>query len=253
MATQAEQLDGSRHRVESRHSEAAFSAGRILAEEDDTTLVAAAESGHSEAFDIQVRRYQAKIRSVAWRFTRNYEDAEDVAQQFERDSSFSTWLTRIAMNEALMWLRRNRRSVEVPLEKPNVENETVLALDPPDPAPNPEETCLQLERKRIVSAAINKLTPTVRTALELRELAEVSTRETARLMDISVAAVKARLFHGRRKLRGRLKHYVGSAWMGSSALPSRKFPLGPGGREWVGTTAACVMRLSVSVRNFREK
>ena len=222
MATQAQQLYRSRRSGESHHFEAPFSAGRILAE-DDTTLVAAAESGRSEAFETLVRRHQARILSVALRFTRNYEDAEDIAQQafqkafihlrqFERNSSFSTWLTRIAMNEALMWLRRKRRSAEVPLEKPNVENETVLNLDPPDPAPNPEETCLKLERKRIVSAAISKLTPTVRTALELRELAEVSTRETAQLMGISVAAVKARLFHGRRKLRDRLKHCVGSAW-----------------------------------------
>ncbi|HEV2731642.1 MAG TPA: sigma-70 family RNA polymerase sigma factor, partial [Terriglobales bacterium] len=179
---------------------------------------------HSEAFEILVRRHQAKILSVAFRFTRNYEDAEDIAQQafqkafvhlrkFEGNSSFSTWLTRIAMNEALMWLRRNRHSAEVPLEKLNVVNENVLTPDPPDPGLNPEETYLQLEQKRIVSAAMNKLTPTVQTALELRELAEVSTRETARLMGISVAAVKARLFHGRRKLRDRLKHYVGSAWM----------------------------------------
>jgi RNA polymerase sigma-70 factor (ECF subfamily) len=224
MATQAQQLYRSRRRVESWHLEAVSSAGCSLAKESDTTLVTAAESGYSEAFEILVRRHQAKILSVALRFTRNYEAAEDIAQQtfqkafvhlrqFKRNSSFSTWLTRIAMNEALMWLRRNRRLAEVPLEKPNVQNETVLRLDPPDPAPNPEEICLQLERKRIVSAAINKLTPTVRSALELRELAEVSTRETARLMGISVAAVKARLFHGRRKLRDRLKHYVGSAWM----------------------------------------
>ena len=224
MATQAQQLYRSRRSAESRHFEAAFSAGRILAKEDDTTLVAAAESGRSEAFEILVRRHQARILSVALRFTRNYEDAEDIAQQafqkafvhlrqFERNSSFSTWLTRIAMNEALMWLRRKRRSAEVPLEKPNVENETVLTLDPPDPAPNPEETCLQFERKRIVSAAINKLTPAVRVALKLLELAEVSTQETARLMGISVGAVKARLFHGRRKLRDRLKRYDGSDWM----------------------------------------
>jgi RNA polymerase sigma-70 factor (ECF subfamily) len=224
MATQAQQLYRSRRGAESQHFEAPFSAGRILGEEDDATLVAAAESGRSEAFEILVRRHQAKILSVALRFTRNYEDAEDIAQQtfqkafihlrqFEGNSSFSTWLTRIAMNEALMWLRRKRRSAEVPLEKPNVENETVLKLDPPDPAPNPEETCLQLERKRIVSAAVNKLAPTVRAAIELRELAEVSTRETARLLDTSIAAVKARLFHGRRKLRDRLKHYVGSPWM----------------------------------------
>lgn len=67
--------------MESRHFESGFCAGRILAEENDMTPVAAAESAHSEAFEIVVRRHQSKILSVALRFTRNYEDADDVAQQ----------------------------------------------------------------------------------------------------------------------------------------------------------------------------
>jgi RNA polymerase sigma-70 factor (ECF subfamily) len=92
----------------------------------------------------------------------------------------------------------------VPLGKQDVASETALALDPPDSGLNPEETCLQLERKRIVVAAINKLTPTLRTAMKLRELHDLSTQETAGILGLSVGTVKARLFHGRGKLRAML-------------------------------------------------
>jgi RNA polymerase sigma-70 factor (ECF subfamily) len=195
--------------------EQALPAPTFLAEQDDAALAAAAESGGNEGFEVLVRRHQARLLRVAWRFTRNREDAEDITQQalqkafvhlrqFEGNSSFSTWLTRIAMNEALMWLRRNRRLSDVPLEKQDVTSETALALDPPDSGLNPEESCLQLERKRIVVAAIHKLTPTRRTAMELRELRELSTQETAGILGLSVGTVKARLFHGRGKLRAML-------------------------------------------------
>jgi RNA polymerase sigma-70 factor (ECF subfamily) len=85
-----------------------------------------------------------------------------------------------------------------------VASETALALDPPDSGLNPEETCLQLARKRIVVAAINKLTPTLRTAMKLRALRDLSTQETAGILGLSVGTVKARLFHGRGKLRAML-------------------------------------------------
>jgi RNA polymerase sigma-70 factor, ECF subfamily len=187
----------------------------FLAEQDDTALVTAAGSGSNEAFEVLVRRHQARLLHVAWRFTRNLEDAEDITQQafqkafvhlrqFQGNSFFSTWLTRIAMNEALMWLRRNRGLADVPLEKQDVASETAWALDPPDSGLNPEETCLLLERKRIVVAAINKLTPTLRTAMKLRELHDLSTQETAGILGLSVGTVKARVFHGRGKLRAML-------------------------------------------------
>jgi len=193
----------------------ALPAPTFLVEQDDTALVTAAESGSNEAFEVLVRRHQARLLRVAWRFTRNLEDAEDITQQafqkafvhlrqFQGNSFFSTWLTRIAMNEGLMWLRRNRGLACVPLEKQDVASETALALDPPDSGLNPEETCLQLERKRIVVAAINKLTPTLRTAMKLRELHDFSTQETAGILGLSVGTVKARLFHGRGKLRAML-------------------------------------------------
>jgi hypothetical protein len=99
---------------------------RILTQEDNAKLVAAAKNGSNEAFEVLVRRHQARILSAFWRLTRNREDAEDIVQrslqkafvhlrQFEGNSSFSTWLTRIAINEAIMWLGKKRAVPEVPI------------------------------------------------------------------------------------------------------------------------------------------
>lgn len=199
----------------------ALFAPSVLAEQNNAVLVAAAQRGVSEAFGVLVRRHQAKILCVAWRFTRNREDAEDITQQtlqkafihlrrFQGNSSFSTWLTRIAINEALMWARRKRASPEVSPDALNANNETSTQLDPTDLAANPEEICLHLERKRIVATAINSLTPKIRTAIQLQQLGELSIRETAGLMGLSIGTVKARVFHGRSKLRAILQRHIGS-------------------------------------------
>jgi RNA polymerase sigma-70 factor (ECF subfamily) len=190
-------------------------ADRLVAEED-ALLVAAAKTRDTRAFELLVKRHERKIFSMAHRITRNREDAEDVVQQsfqkafihlkkFEGKSLFDTWLTRIAINEALMLLRRKRGSHEVPIEASSTKIENALPLDFPDSAPNPEASCLDREQEQILSAALNKLRPGVRKAIELRELGELSTRETALVMGLSVAAVKGRVFHGRRKLRETLK------------------------------------------------
>ena len=207
-------------------------ADRLVAQED-AALVAGAKTGDARAFELLVQRHEGKIFSLAYRMTRNREDAEDVVQQsfqkafihlkkFEGDSLFSTWLTRIAINEALMLLRRKRGSREVPIAETTTE-ETALPLDIPDSGPNPEDSCLQREQERILSAAVNELTPGMREAIELRELGELSTGETAQVMGLSVGAVKARVFHGRRKLRKTLKRYVESArTYGNQALRTKR-------------------------------
>src|SRR6266852_2554930 len=197
------------------------SVDRLVAQED-AALVAGAKTGDARAFELLVQRHEGKIFSLAQRMTRNREDAEDVLQQsfqkafihlkkFEGDSLFSTWLTRIAINEALMLLRRRRGTREVPIAESASEDETALPLDIPDSGPNPEDSCLQREQERVLSAAVNELTPGMRKAIELRELGELSTGETAQVMGLSVGAVKARVFHGRRKLRKTLQRYVESA------------------------------------------
>jgi RNA polymerase sigma-70 factor (ECF subfamily) len=191
--------------------------------EGDLALVAAAQDGNLQAFEVLVERHGQKIFFVARRITGTREDAEDVVQQtfqkaftylckFENRSSFSTGLTRIAINEALMMLRRGRRLREIAIDDSSGNGETAMLLEIPDSGLSPESSYWQRERERMLSAAMNKLTPGVRTAIELRELAELSTGEIARRMGLSVEAVKGRLFHGRKKLRKTLKCYVESAW-----------------------------------------
>jgi len=189
----------------------------------DETLVAAAKRGDEKAFETLVRRHRPRILALALRYTRVREDAEDVVQQalqktfiylnsFEEKSSFSTWVTRIAINEALMWLRRARALREVSIDDSSSDEETATRLVIADARPDPETRYLQQEGRQILSAAMGQLRPGTRTVLELRELLELSTRETARHMGLSVAAVKGRVFHARRSLRERLKRYGKSTW-----------------------------------------
>jgi RNA polymerase sigma-70 factor (ECF subfamily) len=188
----------------------------------DMTLVAAAKNGNRKAFEILVKRHQQRIFFVARRITRKREDAEDVVQQsfqkafthlrkFEGRSAFSTWLTRIAITEALTFLRRSRGLHEVMLEDLKANEENTTGLEVPDASPDPEAVYSQRERAEMLSLAIDGLPYGTRRAMQLLGLDERSSEETARIMGISVSALKGRMFHGRRKLRETLKRYVGSA------------------------------------------
>jgi RNA polymerase sigma-70 factor (ECF subfamily) len=177
----------------------------------DEELVAAAKNGDELGFESLAKRHQRRIFALAFRYTRVREDAEDIVQEtfrkafvhlqkFERKSSFSTWLTRIAINEALMLLRRRRALHEVPADDSSGDNGTTPGPDLADASPDPEASYLRKEEAQIVSAAIRHLRPGMRRALELRELGDLSTQETARRMGLSVAAIKARVFHARKEL-----------------------------------------------------
>jgi RNA polymerase sigma-70 factor (ECF subfamily) len=189
----------------------------------DMTLVAAAKNGNRNAFEILVKRHQQRIFFVARRITRRREDAEDVVQQsfqkafthlgkFEGRSAFSTWLTRIAVTEALMFLRKGRSLREVFIDDLNGNEETTTTLEVPDSTPDPEAIYSQREQVEMLSTAMNQLSPRLRRAIQLHELDERSSEETAQIMGISVGALKGRMFHGRRKLRDRLKRIVEQGW-----------------------------------------
>jgi RNA polymerase sigma-70 factor, ECF subfamily len=184
----------------------------------DHAVVLAAKSGDEQAFGILVERYQPKIFAIALRYARVREDAEDIVQQtfqkafvhlhkFEGKSSFCTWLARIAINEALMLLRRHRALREVSINDSSEGETDAHSLEITDSGPDPEANYLKREGIEGLSTAIDKLTLRMRTAIRLRELAELSIRETARRMGLSAAAVKARVFHGRRKLRKILQRF----------------------------------------------
>jgi len=183
-----------------------------LDDHSDITLVTATKSGDAQAFERLVLRYKPRIFAIAKRITKNREDAEDVVQEtfhkafrhlhtFQERSRFSTWMTRIAMNEALMLLRRKRATPEALPETPYDGDESFLAKFV-DQRPGPEESCRLHERKQILTDAINSLGPKIRRAIFLRDIEERSAEETAQILGTSISAVKARVFQGRRKLLG---------------------------------------------------
>ena len=184
---------------------------RGVDKDSDGILVTAAKRGNARAFEELVLRHQRRVFAVAQRITNSRDDAEDVVQEtfhkvflhldnFQEKARFSTWLTRIAMNEALMLLRR-RRGVFEDLPASTDEGVKFTSQTFVDQGPNPEESCLRSERTQLLTEAINRLGPRIRTAILLRDIEEKSLEETAQILGTTSTAIKARLFQGRRKLR----------------------------------------------------
>jgi len=192
----------------------------IAPEAKDTALVAAAKSGSTRAFDVLVKCHTRKFLRIAQRVTRNREDAQDVVQKsfqkafvhvrkFEERSSFSTWMTRIVVNEAAMCLRANRRIRVVGIDELTPrEGEAALGFQIPDSCPSPEQNYSRCEVQRMLSFAIRQLPQGLRTVIQLCYLDERSLTETAQMMGLSVQAVKSRVLRGRRRLRKMLKRFV---------------------------------------------
>jgi RNA polymerase sigma-70 factor, ECF subfamily len=178
-------------------------------------LVAAAKSGHAASFDALCHPHTKRLFHSTYRITRNRENAEDALRdsflrafvhihKFDGRSSFSTWLTRIAINSARMIRRKKRGSRETTMEAPEQLDAKRLEWEAADHASNPEEECAQGEIGNILRAEIRDLRPTLRTVFELKHLQEFSLTETAGKMGISLAAAKARVFHG--------KSHCGKPW-----------------------------------------
>ena len=178
----------------------------------DGALVAATKSGDADAFGILVLRHKQRVFAMVQRIMSNREDAEDVVQEsfhkaylhlddFQERSLFSTWLTRIAMNQAFMLLRRRRRALEVLPESFDDDVKSVSEAFV-DQSPNPEESCWRRERTELLIEAINRLGPTIRRTILLRDIEERSVEETAQILGTSIAAVKSRVSRGRRELSG---------------------------------------------------
>jgi RNA polymerase sigma-70 factor (ECF subfamily) len=187
-------------------------AGVAAPRSSDSQLLSAAKKGDQGAFGQLFERHSRKIFHSTLRITRNREDAEDALQDcflsgmlhlhdFDGRSQLSTWLTRIAINAALMKLRRHRCSKEVPMEFMDEEGKERPRFQLIDGALNPEDSFVEQERAKILHSALSGLRPRVRAAIEICQLQECSVRETARKLGISTAAAKGRLFHARVALR----------------------------------------------------
>jgi len=182
---------------------------------DESLLVSEAKAGNYAAFEELVNRYEKKIYRLGMNITGNAEDAEDVLQEaflkafehlleFREDSRFYTWIVRIAVNEALMKLRKRRTRREVAIEDSEDEDGEVLVREFADWKPNPEQEYARAELERILQGAVRALPPGFRTVFYLRDVEGLSTEETAELLNLSGGAVKARLFRARLRLREEL-------------------------------------------------
>jgi RNA polymerase sigma-70 factor (ECF subfamily) len=170
------------------------------------------------AFESLVKRYDRNVFRIAQHITQNREDAEDVVQdaflkaytnlgQFQGQSKFYTWLVRIAVNEALMRLRRRRPERMVSLDEDVKTEEDSMPREIADWTPNPEQQYNQAELKDILSRTIQGLPTSFRTVFVLRDVEGLSTEETAEALGLSIPAVKSRLLRARLQLRERLTKY----------------------------------------------
>jgi RNA polymerase sigma-70 factor, ECF subfamily len=184
-------------------------------EQTEAALVTAAKAGQYDAFESLVNRYEHKIYRLGLNITGNPEDAEDVLQEtflkafenlprFREDSRFYTWIVRIAVNQALMKLRKRRTDRSVSLDDPIEEDGEVIPRDFADWKPNPEQLLGRTETRETLEKAIQDLPPSFRTVFMLRDVEGLSTEETAEMLGLSISAVKARLFRARLRLREEL-------------------------------------------------
>lgn len=185
---------------------------------DETDLLSRARAGDDSAFTELLTRYERKILRLAKNITQNDEDAEDVLQEtflkayshldrFKGDSKFYTWIVRIAVNEALMKLRKRKSDKTVSLDQEVDTGEEFMPREIAVWDENPETTYSRDEIRDILDKAVEALPPIFRSVFVLRDIEDLSTEETADALGISIPAVKSRLLRARLQLRERLTRF----------------------------------------------
>jgi RNA polymerase sigma-70 factor (ECF subfamily) len=186
----------------------------------DATLVAAARNGKPAAFEVLLARHERRIFRLAQNLTQNRQDAEEVMQDaffrafthlegFKGDARFSTWLTRIAINQALTKLRRRRPTMSLDDKRESEYDSVVHELR--DWGPSPEQRYSQQELQHILGEAMGQLSPGLRVVTQLRDVEQLSTEETSQILGLSVSAVKSRSRRARLTLREMLNRYFGQS------------------------------------------
>src|ERR1700723_4081816 len=187
----------------------------ITADTPDIFLVAAAKDGDHQAYAELCRRHSKQILRTILRITRDVADAEDTLQEtllkayvhigrFEGRSAFSSWLTRIAINSALM-VSRKKRSHYVYSLGGGVDGDDFKLPEPTETAHNPEESCILNALENEYVRAIRYLSPTLRVVVQIRYREDASVAQIAEMLGISESAVKSRLLRARSKIREHLK------------------------------------------------
>ena len=193
----------------------------------DDALVSLCQQGNQGAFDELMRRHQMSAMKVALSIVRDRQDAEDEVQnafwkayehinQFQRDAKFSTWLTRIVVNQCLMRLRRARRARFAYID--DAQSDDITAADLKDVGPSPEGLLGLSEVAAVLDLEIKRTPPLLRNVFLLRDVENKPMPEVAAKLGISVAAAKSRLLRARAELRSRMRRHYGD--MGPATLMS---------------------------------
>jgi RNA polymerase sigma-70 factor (ECF subfamily) len=180
------------------------------ASSEDKMLVAKAQGGDMQAFEELVARHRDKIYARAYSMMRSEDEALDLSQeawvkawqrlaQFQGDSSFATWMTRIVINLCLDQIRRQKRQRAESIEVLEEEAGGVERLMPPVLF-NPTERLERGELRRRIDSALGKLSHEHRTVLVLHEFEELEYKEIAKVMGCSIGTIMSRLFYARRRL-----------------------------------------------------
>lgn len=181
---------------------------------DEQDLIQRAMDGDSESQDQLFARYRTRLYRLALRLLRRKEEAEDAVQDglllayknlssFQGRSLFSTWLTRIVVNAALVRMRRQKARPEFFLQEISPE-ERFPAGHVVDLRPDPEQECAYLETRNILDGALEELSPSIRSAFQLRELEDLSNSEAAEVSGVQIGAFKSRISRARSQLAARL-------------------------------------------------
>jgi RNA polymerase sigma-70 factor (ECF subfamily) len=182
---------------------------------NEQKLIRAGQRGDAQAVEALFRRYQRPLFQTALRVLGNAEDAEDALQdgllsayrnlkRFEGRSQFSTWLTRIVINAALMRRRSAKARPAVSLDETPREDELPASERFADSGPNPEQVAASTELREIISENLDELSPLLRTAFVLRDVQGYSTGEAAKKLGVTENTLKARLWRARHQLAERL-------------------------------------------------
>lgn len=197
----------------------AATVGGSFTTNEEATLLASARAGDPAAFECLVMPHWGALLCVTQRILRNRAEAEDAVQSafldafrnlngFHGRSRFSSWLTRIAMNAALMRLRASRRKRETSLDEVTETGAARARFHPVETRLNPEQEYLLKESRVLLAKGLKKLGPLYVEVLNLHNVQELSAKETARMLELPVGTVKARLHRARSKLTRQVQAIV---------------------------------------------
>ena len=186
---------------------------------EDSVLVQRSKAGDMSAYDELIRRYQERLYATIYHMTANHEDANDLAQEtfikgyqalksFKGDSSFFTWVYRIAVNKTINFLKQRRNRTHLSLNDLdfNAEHDPDLVSLISEKTPRREVNLAELQEK--LNAAMQKLSEIHRLVVTLHDVQGLSHEEISRIMDCNTGTVRSRLFYARQQLQAYLSDYL---------------------------------------------